>query len=143
MPPAIKPILALLCAPLLAGGLAACGSTVSTSSFKGEQHEVAQAISDLQSDVRAADEQKICKSDLASAVVTRLSSARGGCPQAIKNQLPEIDNLDVSVQSVQVSGTGAHRTASARVKSNYTGNSRLRTVSLVLEGGKWKISGVA
>jgi hypothetical protein len=36
----------LLVAVLLALGVGACGSTVSTSSFKGEAHAVAQRISD-------------------------------------------------------------------------------------------------
>jgi hypothetical protein len=143
MPDPTKPILALLCGPLLAASLAACGSTVSTSGYKGEQLEVAQAISNLQSDVRAADQQKVCTRDLAGPVVARLNAARGGCKQALKNQLAEIDSLEVSVQSIQVSGTSAQHVASARVKSSYAGKQTLRTVSLVKEGGKWKVAGVS
>jgi hypothetical protein len=128
---------------LLAVGLTACGNTVSTAAFKGEQHEVAQALSNLQADVRAADEQKVCANDLAGPVVARLGRFRGGCKQAIKTQLSEIDNLDVTVQSVQVSGAGAKLQASATVKSHYSGKSRTRTLTLVKEGGKWKLSGLA
>jgi hypothetical protein len=137
------PAPALLGATLLVLGVAACGSTVATSSFKGEQHEVAQTISNLQSDTRAGDQQKVCENDLAGPVVTRLSTAQGGCKQAIKGQLAEIDNFDVTVESVQITGTGSKRTATARVKSVYNGKSRVRTVSLVFEGGKWKILSVA
>jgi hypothetical protein len=137
------PAPALLGATLLVFGLAACGSTVATSSFKGEQHEVAQAISNLQSDTRAGDQQKVCENDLAGPVLTRLSAAAGGCKQAVKGQLAEIDNFDVTVESVQISGTGSKRTATARVKSVYNGKSRVRTVSLVFEGGKWKVLSVA
>jgi hypothetical protein len=137
------PAPALLGATLLVFGVAACGSTVATSSFKGEQHEVAQTISNLQADVRAADQQKVCENDLAGTVVTRLSTAPGGCKQAIKGQLAEIDNFDVTVESVHVTGTGSKRTATARVKSVYNGKSLARTVSLVFEGGKWKILSVA
>jgi hypothetical protein len=135
------PAPALLGATLLAFAVAACGSTVATSNFTGEQHEVAQAISNLQSDTRAAEQQKVCENDLAGPVVARLSAAPGGCKPAIKGQLAEIDNFDVTVESVQI--TAAKRTASARVKSVYNGKKRARTVSLVFEGGKWKILGVS
>jgi copper chaperone CopZ len=135
------PAPALLGATLLVFAVAACGSTVATSSFTGEKHEVAQAISNLQSDTRAAEQQKVCENDLAGPVLARLSAAPGGCKQAIKGQLAEIDNFDVTVESVQI--TAAKRTATARVKSVYDGKKRVRTVSLVFEGGKWKILGVA
>jgi hypothetical protein len=137
------PASALLGAALLALGLAACGSTVATSSFKGEQHEVAQTISNLQSDVRAGDQQKVCENDLAGPVITRLNATPGGCKQAIKVQLAEVDNFDVTVESVQITGTGSKRTATARLKSVYNGKSHVRTVSLLYEGGKWKIHSVA
>ena len=142
MTPPVKGARALLCAPLLAVGLAACGSTVSTAGFKGEEHEVAQAISNLQADATAGDKQKVCANDLASAVVARLSAARGGCQQAIKNQLAELDNFEVSVQSVQVTAQGARRVARASVKSVYAGKTRPGTLLLVKEGSKWKISGI-
>jgi hypothetical protein len=137
------PAPALLGATLVVFGLTSCGSTVATASFKGEQREVAQAISNLQSDTRAGEQQKICDNDLAGPVVTRLSTATGGCKQAIKGQLAEIDNFDVTVESVQIIGTGSKRTATARVKSVYNGKRRVKTVSLLLEGGKWKILSVA
>src|ERR1700730_790522 len=117
MPTLIKPAVRLFGALALAGGVSACGSTVSTSKFTGEERNVAQTISNLQSDVRAADQQKICSNDLAASVVARLSTATGGCKQAIKGQLTEIDNFDATVESVQIAGTASKRTATARVKS--------------------------
>jgi hypothetical protein len=137
----VKRTLALLCASLLGVGLSACGNTVSVSTaFKGEEHEVAQAISNLQADATTANEQRICANDLANAVVTRLSSAKGGCRQAIKNQLGEVDSFELSVQSIQVSAAGTRHTAIAHVKSVYSGKTRSSTLLLVKEGGKWKIS---
>jgi arginyl-tRNA synthetase len=133
----LKPILALLCGPLLAASVAACGSTVSTSGYKGEDQEVAQAIANLQSDVKAGEEQKICSNDLASPVVARLDKLSGGCRQAIKNQLAEIDSLEVTVQAVQVTSPG--HSANARVKSSYAGKQTVRTVALVKEGKRWKL----
>src|SRR5437868_9655087 len=134
MAPLTKPAARLFAALAMTAGLAACGSTVSTTNFKGEQHAVAQAISNLQSDVRAADQQKICSNDLAGPVVARLNATPGGCKQALKGQLSEIDNFDATVESVQIAGTGSKRTATARVKSVYNGKNRVKTVSLVNEG---------
>ena len=128
--------LALLCAPLLAVGFAACGTaTVSTAGFKGEAHAVAQAVSNLQSDATAGEEKKVCANDLSSAVVSRLGGSKG-CEKVIKNQPTEVDSLELSVQSVQVNGA----TASAHVKSVYEGKPRLSTLTLVKESGKWKLS---
>ncbi len=135
-------VAALAWASLLAIGLAACASTSSSASFKGEDHEVAQTISNFQADARNGDEQKVCANDLAGAVVARLSSAPGGCEQAIKTQLSEADGYEVNVKSVQVSATGAHPTASAGVTSVNSGKTRASTVLLVKEAGKWKISGL-
>jgi hypothetical protein len=137
-----KALLASACAALCLL-LGACAKTVSTGSFSGEEHEVAQAISNLQSDVTAVDQSKICSNDLAAGVLARLNAAPGGCKAVIKEQLKEIDNSDVSIQSIQLSGTGAQRSARASVRSTYAGKTRPGTVSLVKQGGKWKISAVS
>ncbi len=131
--------LALLCLPLAALGLAACGSTVSTSAFKGEQHEVAQTISDLQGEATTGEQKKICGELLSATAVARLGGAKG-CETAIKNQLAEIDNLQVSVQSVKVAPGNA--TATADVSSIYEGKTRAGKLSLVKEGKHWKIAGL-
>jgi hypothetical protein len=136
----MKPAVRLSGALALTVGVSACGSTVSTTKFKGEQREVAQAISNLQSDVRAADQGKLCSNDLAASVVARLNATPGGCKQALKGQLTQIDNFDATVESVQI--TGSKKTATARVKSIYNGKSRVTSVSLVYEGGKWKLLSV-
>jgi hypothetical protein len=143
-----NPLLGLACAALAALVLEACAQTVSTASFKGEAHTVAQTLANLQSDVTAGNDQKICADDLASAVVKRLDASRGGCKQAIKGQLDEVDSLELTVHSVLVhaatgaSSSSAHPTASAIVTSVYAGKTKAGTVALVKEGGKWKISGV-
>jgi hypothetical protein len=141
MTPLAKPAVRLFGCLALTVGVSACGSTVSTSKFTGEQREVAQTISNLQSDVRAADQQKICSNDLAAPVVARLGATPGGCKQALKGQLSEIDNFDATVESVQI--TGSKRTATARVKSTYNGKNRVTTVNVIDERGKWKILSVA
>jgi hypothetical protein len=126
---------ALACALALGG----CASSVSVSGFKGEEHEVAQAIANLQSDTSSQNQARVCTDDLAHAIVARLATAPGGCERAIKDQQAEIDpGLEVTVESVHVSGSSA----SASVKSIFEGKSRRSTLTLVKEGGKWKISGV-
>jgi hypothetical protein len=135
--------LALLCAPLLAFGFAACGSTSSVSGFKGEEHAAAQTISNLQTDATARDEQKICTDLLAKAVVARLELVKGGCKEAMNKQLGEIDTFEVTVESVQVNSSANPPTASASVKNVRSGKTRLSTVSLVKEAGKWKISSIS
>jgi hypothetical protein len=126
----------LLCAPALALGLSACAATVSTSGLKGDAKAAAETIKDLQSNVTAGEEKKICEDDLSSAVVKRLAGASGGCQEAVKKQLAEISAVELSVESVQASGTSA----TARVKSIYSGKKAISTMTLVKEGKKWKIS---
>jgi hypothetical protein len=146
-----------LCSPLaalaLAGALAGCASSVSTSSFKGEQHDVAQTISDLQSDATAGDEQKICANDLAAPLVAQLNTVQeerngrsvrrtvsGRCRQVVKDQLSEIDSTDMKVESVTIAQGAARRSASARVRSVYSGKRRFATLLLLKEGARWKIA---
>jgi hypothetical protein len=131
--------LIIFCLPLLALGLTACGSAVSTSAFQGKQHEVAQSIANFQTAATTGEYKKMCGEMLSAAVVARLGGAKG-CEKAIKDQLAEIDNLQVSVQSVQVAS--GNTSATAEVGSIYDGKKRLGKLSLVKEGKHWKISGL-
>ncbi len=132
--------LALLCAALCALALAACASTVSTSGYSGAKRSVAQTVANLQSDATAGDQKKICANDLAAATVARLGGAKG-CESAVKSQLAEVDSLEVTVQSIQLAK--GETAATAQVKSVHQGKSRPSSISLVKEGGKWKISGAS
>lgn len=126
-----------LCALAITVGLAACGETASTGNFKGESHNVAQTVSDLQSHATSGDQKKLCENDLAAVLTTHLRSA-GGCQAVLKKQLHEIDALNMTIESISVNGAGA----TAHVKSTYSGKSRITTLTLVKEGTRWKISGV-
>jgi hypothetical protein len=129
----------LLAAGALALGAGPCGSTGSAGSFKGEQHNVAQTIADLQSDASAGEQGKICSRDLTAAVVQRLGGKKG-CETAIKEQINQVGNFETTVESVNVEASG--RTATAVVKSIYSGKSREKTVRLQKEGGRWKVDGL-
>jgi hypothetical protein len=125
----------VLCVPVLA----ACGSTTSTSSFKGVEHEVAQRVSNLQSDATSSNRESICKHDLSAAIVAKLGGVKK-CEEALKKQLAQIDNLEATIVSVKVAPDG--KTATAKVKSTYEGKSHEKTLPLVKEAGGWKVSGV-
>lgn len=131
-----SPFAALYVAALLAILLTACGSTVSTGSYKGPSKAVAQRISDFQSDIVSGDEKKLCNRDLASSVQTRLRTTGGDCVQALKKQLGAIDDYEISIASIAVNGTSA----TARVKSTWSGKQRTSAMQLVKEGNSWRIS---
>jgi hypothetical protein len=121
----------------LAAALPGCGETVSTGSFKGESHNVAQAIADFQTNVTARDQKKLCQNNLAAAVTARLAHAAGSCEAALKNQLLQIDATNLTIESIAVHGNSA----TARVKSTYSGKNAIATLTLVKEGSHWKIAG--
>jgi hypothetical protein len=136
MPVSLKRALVLLCAALLAAVVSACASTTSNS-FKGESHAIAQTISDLQTYGTAGEAQKICSDLLSRAVTARLDSAQGGCKQALKSQLSQVDTPELTVEEVKQHGATS---ASAKVKSTHAGKNKVTTVTLVKEDGAWKIS---
>ncbi|HEU0249564.1 MAG TPA: nuclear transport factor 2 family protein [Solirubrobacteraceae bacterium] len=121
----------------LSVALAACGETASTSGFKGESHSVAQTISNFQTDVSAREQKKLCERDLAAAVTGRLTRSGGSCQAALKNQLLQIDATSLTIETITVNG----KKATARVKSTYSGKTAISALTLVNEGGHWKISG--
>jgi hypothetical protein len=129
----------VVAAGALAIGAGPCGSTSSAGNFKGEQHNVAQTIANLQSDATAGEQGKICSRDLTAAVVKRLGGAKS-CESAIKEQINQVGNFETTVQSVNIEASG--KTATAVVKSIYAGKSRETTVRLQKEGGAWKVGGL-
>jgi hypothetical protein len=135
----MRRILAILCAVLSTAVLTACAATSSGGSFKGVENEAAQPISDLKSAATAGEEKKICTEVLAAGVVARLGGVKG-CEAAIKARLEETDSMELTTETVSVDEAGT--SASAKVNSVYAGKKRIQTVSLVKEGGKWKISGL-
>jgi hypothetical protein len=125
-------------AALLATGVAACGSTVSTGSFAGESHAVAQRVAALQSALSTGEAQKLCREDLARAVQTRLRAAGSSCEAALKRQLTAIDDYELAVQSIAIHGAEA----TATVRSTFSGKLHTSTVELVKEGGAWKVAAI-
>lgn len=135
MTPPTRPLAAGISALALALAVAACGETASTGNFKGESHNVAQTVSNLQTDATAEDEKKLCEDDLAATLTAKLARV-GGCQTVLKAQLHEIDALSLTIESITVIG----KTAVAHVKSTYSGKNRVTTLWLVKEGSHWKIA---
>jgi hypothetical protein len=127
-----------ICALAFAVGVSACAETASTGSYKGESHNVAQTVSNFQTDATAEDEKKLCEDDLAATLTAKLARV-GGCQTVLKAQLHEIDALGLKIESIAVNG----KHALAHVKSTYAGKNRVTTLTLVKEGSHWRISGMA
>ena len=120
-------------------GVSACGQASSTGSYKGEKKNVAQTITNLQSDATSANAGKLCSRDLAASVLGQLESGGGSCKKVLEGQLREIDTYSLTVESISVKGDAA----TAKVKSTWSGKESLHEVSFVKEDGSWKISGLA
>src|ERR1700761_8104198 len=88
--------------------LGACGSTVATSKFSGAKRDVAETISNLQSDVTAGEHKKVCENDWAAKGVQG-PGGKKGCESAVKTQLSEIDSTELTIEGIELdaAGTGA------------------------------------
>jgi hypothetical protein len=126
----------VLLAPVLAlalGGCAAAGGTgVNTGDFKGDQKAVAQKLSDLSDAARGKDGGRACSQILSHAVVDALGS---NCAQVMKDQFGDADSFKLNVKSIDVQGDRA----TARVTSDVNGTSTPATISLVRQGGGWRV----
>ena len=131
---------AILAAALLAGG---CGATTPTeedaAEFGGEQRLVAQAIEDLQDAAIDGDEDRICRELLAEGLAERMGGTGQDCERTVRDALEDTDTSDLTVRSVEISGT----TATARVKAERGDADRETTVGLAKEGARWRISRLA
>lgn len=134
----LRALLPALALPLCGLALGGCGAATSTAGFKGEQHEVAQAVANFQSAASAGEGSKICADYLDKSIVDALGASKG-CESAIKHQLAQVDNLEITIESVKLGASG--RTATVSVKSIYYGKDKLQDLALVKEDGAWKLSG--
>jgi hypothetical protein len=135
-PRALISSLAAICVAL---GVSACGQAASTGSYKGESKQVAQTITNLQSDATSVDASKVCSRDLAASVVKKLQAGSSTCKKALEGQLREIDTYSLTVESISV----RQDTATAKVRSTWSGKEKVHELSFVKEGGKWKVSGLS
>ncbi len=133
---------ALLGALAIASGVSACGTTGSSSGgYTGEKGEVARAISNLESNATANSPAKLCDEDIAASVSRRLERDGSTCLKAMTTQLRQVDTFTMTVESISISKAG--KSASAEVKSTWSGKERDSTLSLVKEDGHWKLASLS
>jgi len=128
----------LLAAPLCTLALAGCGTATSTSGFSGAEREVAQTIANFQSAATAGEGSKICADYLSSDIVAKLGG-RSRCEAAIKHQLAQVDNLELTITAIKLAPDAS--SATATVKSTHYGKNAIQPLALVKEGSSWKLSG--
>jgi copper chaperone CopZ len=131
--------IALLAAAVLAAGCAPQQSSSSdkVSQFRGDQRAAAQAVEDLESAAQDGNEAKLCTQVLAKALADRLAAAGHGCAAAVNAAIKDTDSIDMTVESVRVTGDRA----TARVKFETGKKDRRANVALVREGGRWRVAG--
>lgn len=120
---------------------AGCGTTSTTKSLThlhGEQAAVASTISSFQSAAQSRDTGKLCKQILAPALAAKLRDGGGGCTHVVGNQLNTIENYDLTIESITVTGASA----AARVKSISDGKTHFDTLLLTKVGSSWRLSGL-
>ncbi|HLI31401.1 MAG TPA: hypothetical protein VKU89_01500 [Solirubrobacteraceae bacterium] len=132
-----KQPLCLACAIASAAALAGCGGTVSTGSYSGESHAVAERISAFQRDATEASQKKVCNEDLSAKLREQIAKSGKGCEEALKEQLKAVEDITLEVKSISVQG----KSASAQVSSTYSGKPCASTLLLAKEGSAWRISG--
>ena len=126
---------ALALAPLVAAGLAACGSTVSTGSYKGASAAVAQRIGDFQTDVTAGEDKKLCNQDLAA----RGADATAGRGRQLRAGAEEPARRDRQLRTRGRVDRGPRDERDGAREEHVVGQAAHETMGLVKEGGAWKI----
>jgi Putative lumazine-binding len=123
-----------------AAALAGCGTVAprSATTVTGESASVQDAINSFQSAAQSRDTSKLCKQILAPALAAKLKDSGGGCTHVIGNQLDEVDNYNLTIESITVNGTSAH----ARVKSTSNGKDHFDNLLLTKVGSSWRIAGL-
>jgi len=124
----MRRLLALLLVPALAG----CGATAATGDFEGAEREVAQTIADVQAAGQAGDEEKLCDELFAESLVQRLQAGSANCRAELAPALDDADGFELEVQDVTVQG--------ARATARVQGNGGRGTLTLVREGGRWRLA---
>jgi hypothetical protein len=133
--PASRTLALLLAAAGLATGCGASSSN-SASDFSGVKKDVATTVDDLVSAAKKSDEAKICRDLLAPSLITSLRAAnKSSCDTAVNDAIKDADTFDMTVKSVNVTGTNATAVVDSKRKSTND------TFTFEKVGGRWKISG--
>jgi hypothetical protein len=132
--PASRTLALLLAAAGLATGCGASSSN-SASDFSGVKKDVATTVDDLASAAKRSDEAKICRDLLAPSLIATLRAAnKSSCDTAVNDAIKDADTFDMTVKSVNFTGTNATAVVDSKRKSTND------TFTFEKVGGSWKIS---
>lgn len=122
----------------LIGAGCASQSQDSAGDFSGEERAVAQTIEDLQEAGGDQDAEKICNDIVTSQLAEQLSGGKGktGCADRLDTSLEDVDQAELSVEDVTVSGT----TATARVEQGTGDQTLMTTMKLEKVGPIWRVA---
>jgi hypothetical protein len=123
---------------LLALTLTACAATPrdSAKEFKGDQAAVASAVEDLESAARDSDAGETCTKLFSAGLLATVKAHGKNCETAVKDAFKDADLLDLTVDSVSITGTKA----TAKVTSGTGSDKRTDTLALEKVGAAWRIS---
>jgi hypothetical protein len=124
--------------PIVLSALVAtgCGAAESSTSFEGQEKEVADVVEALQGSAERSEAEEICTDLLTEELQKTVSAGKLTCAAEMEKALDDADAFELEVQDVSVSG----QSATARVKGTDEGDGVIRTLELVNEGGAWRIS---
>ncbi len=119
----------LAAAVLALGG---CGAQQSAGGdFQGAEGAVAQVVEDLGAAAQERDAEEICSRILSPALATEVA-AGGQCIDEMRKAVEDVNDFDLQVRDVTVSGT----TARAQVRQGDDG--RIATFEFAREGNAWR-----
>jgi hypothetical protein len=123
---------------LLAGAVAGCGAAQSSAGdFEGQQKEVAQVVEDLQVAAQTRKPEEICADILSRSLADRVKTSGGDCVSEIDKAIKDVDDFEIDVTRVTITGT----TARAEARTRRRGREKQPiTFTLAREGGGWRLT---
>src|SRR3954447_16616890 len=135
MRPVHAPI-AVLAAALALGGCTAAGKT-SAGNFKGDEQAVAKGVDDLQKAARQGQNEKVCDDVFTKELAARFDAGGATCAGEIKDAIRDVNDYDLKVTDVNVTGT----TATATVTQDKVHKSA--TFGFQKVGPDWRLSSLS
>jgi hypothetical protein len=129
---------AVLAVATLAAGCTAAPTNEAAEDFQGTEREVAETIDDFAAAAADRNADEICTSLFATELKDALGAAGANCEDAVGDQLADLNDPEIEVEDITVSGS----TAEATVITPYSGEDVEQTLSLSRDGDAWRITGL-
>jgi hypothetical protein len=127
-----------LCLAVAVGGCSLTPtSSSSTAGFTGPKAPIATALNLFASDSSSGNGADLCKNVFATAVRKRLNQV-GNCTKSVDDQLKTTDDFTLTVEAIKVTGANA----SAQVLTIHDRKKVISTVTLVRQGGTWRVDSI-